>query len=207
LLLDGDSNPAFNTNLAIAIANAKLGQLSKTAIEAAIARGQGKSVSGVPLESVVVEAMLPHGVAAILEYQTEYKAKVLQDTRLIINKNGGTVTPTSFLFDKKGKIWFQEGTEFGVDEVMDDAIEAGATDIAMEDGRLVLETEPADLSAVTQNLPEKYKRLIERSELMYDPKEEARVKLDSLQSSQLSTIIDLIEDESSLQNIYLNVDV
>ena len=47
------------------MANAKKGQVSAKTIEAAIARGQGKSISGAPLENVTIEAMLPHRVAAI----------------------------------------------------------------------------------------------------------------------------------------------
>jgi transcriptional/translational regulatory protein YebC/TACO1 len=200
----GGPDPNMNSKLAVAIANAKKSQLSKTSIESAIAKGQGKSLSGAPLENLTVEAMLPYGVAAMIEYQTESKAKVLQDIRALINKKGGNITPTSFLFEKKGKIWFQEQESVGVDEAMDEAIEAGATDITIEDGKLVVETEPTNATVVSQRLQDRLKLHAERSEIVFDPKEESMIELTDEQTSELSSLLDMIEDEPSLQNIYLN---
>ncbi len=204
MIADGGPDPNLNSKLAIAIANAKRGQLSKTSIESAIAKGQGKSLSGAPLENLMVEAMLPHGVAAMIEYQTESKGKVLQEIRKLINKRGGSLTPTSFLFERKGKIWFQAKSAIGVDEAMDQAIEAGATDIAMEDGQLIVETEPTDLTAVSQRLQDSLKLQVEQSEIIFEPKQESMVELSSTQSAETSSLIDMIEDEPSLQNLYVN---
>ncbi|RMZ83598.1 hypothetical protein DV738_g962, partial [Chaetothyriales sp. CBS 135597] len=182
----GGADPSLNSKLAIAIANAKRGQLSKSSIESAIAKGQGKSLSGAPLENVTVEAMLPHGVAAIIEYQTESKAKVLQDIRALINKKGGSITPTAYI----------------VDDVLEEAIEAGATDVTSEDdGQVVVETEPADVVAVSERLQERLKAQVERVEIIMEAKEDAMVELDSNQAADLEGLIELIEDEPSLQNV------
>ena len=132
----------MNSRLAHAINVAKKGQLSKTAIEHAIARGQGKSMSGQALENVTIEAMLPHGVAAMIECQTDNKARTLTDIRYIISKAGGTATPTAFLFEKKGRISFEAQEKVGVEDALEDAIEAGALDIVAEEEKLVVETEP-----------------------------------------------------------------
>ena len=202
--VDGGPDPNLNTKLALAIANAKRGQLSKTAIEAAIAKGQGKSLSGAPLETVTVECMLPHGVAAIVEYQTESKIRVLQDVRVILNKNGGTVTPTAFLFEKKGRILFQQQDQLGEDEVLDEAIDAGATDVTTEEGRLVVETAPSDVSVVSERLQERLKLQVERAEIIFDPNEESLVELSEDQSAELERVVDLIQEEPSLQNVYVN---
>ena len=148
--------------------------------------------------------MLPHGVAAIIEYLTETKMKVLQDVRVIVNKFGGTVTPTSFLFEKKGKIWFQEKEGLGEDEVLDEAIEAGATDVSTEEGKIVVETAPSDASVVAERLKEKLKLQVERMEIVFDPNEESVVELSEDQSADLERIMDRLEDEPSLQNVYLN---
>ncbi|RMD41466.1 hypothetical protein DV735_g3635, partial [Chaetothyriales sp. CBS 134920] len=182
----GGADPSLNSKLAIAIANAKRGQLSKSSIESAIAKGQGKSLSGAPLENVTVEAMLPHGVAAIIEYQTESKAKVLQDIRALINRRGGSITPTAYI----------------VDDVLEEAIEAGATDVISEDdGQVVVETEPADVMAVSERLQERLKAQVERVEIVMEAKEDAMIDLDSTQSAELEGLIELIEDEPSLQNV------
>lgn len=156
---------------------------------------------------MTVEAILPHGVAAIIEYQTESKLKVLQDIRALIGKRGGTVTPTSFLFERKGKVWFQEQDGIGVDEAMDQAIEAGATDITLEDGKLVVDTEPADVVVVAEQLQANLKLQLERSDIVFEPKEETMVSLESAQATELSSLLEAMEDEPSLQNIYVNAEI
>src|ERR1700743_2134873 len=140
----------MNSRLAHAISVAKKGQLSKTAIENAIAKGQGKSPSGQALENVPIEAMLPHGVAAMIECQTDNKARTLMDIRYTIGKAGGTTTPTAFMFEKKGRVSFEEQDKVGAEDALEDAIEAGALDISLEERKLIVETEPADVMAVAQ---------------------------------------------------------
>lgn len=204
-MVDGGPDPNLNSQLAIAIANAKRGQLSKTSIESAIARGQGKSASGLPLEAVTIEAMLPHGVAAIIECQTEQKARVIQDIRSIIGKKGGNVTPTAFLFDRIGRIWFEAKDEVGVDEVMDDAIDAGATDITMENDKIVVDTDPAEVASVSKELVQRLRLQLDRTEIMFIPKEDSLVTLDNVQGEEVQNLLDLLDEEPSLQNLYVNM--
>jgi transcriptional/translational regulatory protein YebC/TACO1 len=149
--------------------------------------------------------MLPHGVAAVIEYQTDSKARVLQDVRSIIKRAGGTVTPTSFLFEKKGRIWFEKKDDLGVDDVLDDAIEAGAVDVESEDGQLIVDTDPKDVTSLAQRLCEKFGLTLEKSEILYDPKEDSMIELKDDQSAELEIIVGSIEDDPGLQNIYMNV--
>jgi len=149
--------------------------------------------------------MLPFGVAAVIEYQTDQKARLLQDIRSIIKRAGGSVTPTSFLFEKKGRIWFQRKPEVSVDDVLDEAIEAGAMDVEDEDGQLIVDTDPKDTTSLAQRLCQKFGLSLEKSEILYDPKEESMVELQEEQSTELDIIIDSIENDPGLQNIYMNV--
>jgi transcriptional/translational regulatory protein YebC/TACO1 len=188
----------------LAIANAKRGQLSKPSIEHAIAAGQGKSVTGAALENLTLEVMLPATVAAIIECQTDNKIRTLHEVRHILTRNGGTLTPTAFLFEKKGKIWFGEKADVGADNIMDEAIEAGATDITTEDGMIVVETEPSDVTAVAAKLQELFKLQIHRSGIIYDANEDTMVELDEKQGEDLQRIIELVEDDPAVQNVYTN---
>lgn len=202
----GGPDPALNSRLATAIVNAKKGSLSKTSIESAIAKGQGKSLSGASLENVTIEAMFPYGVAAVIECQTDCKARVLQDLRNIIKIRGGTVTPTSFLFEKKGRIWFDGKDGVGVDDVLDEAIEAGALDVEVEEGnKLVVDTDPSDITTVAQRLVDRFGLQLDRTEILHDPRSETMVSLGDDEGSELNDIIDMIEAEPSLQNVFVNV--
>lgn len=156
------------------------------------------------MENVTIECLLPHGVAAIIECQTESKNRVLNDIRHILSKNGGTVTPTAFLFEKKGRIWFQEQEELGEDEVLEEAIEAGATEVTTEEGKLIVDTSPSDVSIVSGRLQERFNLQVERAEILFDPNEDTLVELSEVQSTEVQRVLDQIEEEPSLQNLYIN---
>ena len=194
----------MNTALAYAINNARKAQVSKEALEKAIAKGQGKSLSGAALDNVLIEAMLPHGVAAIMEGQTENKNRIVADVKSIVQRAGGVLTPTAFSFEKKGKIWFRPHESIGLDEAMDDAIEAGAEDITSDDGQLVVETAPALVSSVGQRLHSALGLEVEKSQILFDPKEETLAKLDETQASELQLVLDQLEDLDDLQEVYIN---
>lgn len=197
----------MNTNLAFAIATAKKAQISKEAIETAIAKGQGKGLNGVSLDNVLLEAMLPYGVAAIMEGQTENKNRVLADVKMIVQRAGGSLSPTAFSFEKKGKIWFRQHDSIGIDEAMDEAIEAGAEEITQEEGQLVVETVPEMLSAVSQRMQKALGLEVERSQILYDPKEETLAKVNEVQASEIQAILDQLDELDDLQEVYTNVDM
>lgn len=201
----GGSDPALNPRLVAAIANAKKGALSKASIESAVARGQGKSTSGAALESLTIEAMLPFSVGAVIECQSDQKLRTLQDIRSMIARRGGSITPTSFLFERKGKVVFEKKDGISSDQVLDQAIEAGATDVDMDDaGRLVVETEPSQLSSVVKQLSDSLGLNVETSEIVHDPKEDTMVSLKDEHMTEVVDLVALIEEDPSVQDVYIN---
>lgn len=173
-------------------------------IEVAILRGQGKSLANLPLESVIIEALLPHGVAVVVECETDNKKRTLQDIRIIINKAGGTVGPTAFLFEKKGRIHFEKQDKIGIDEALEEAIEAGALDIVEEEGRLVVETPPTELTAIAERLQESLKIHVEKTEVVYVPNDDTMVSLTDKQAEEIQPILDALEADASCQALYIN---
>ncbi|CEL01690.1 Putative DUF28 domain protein (AFU_orthologue; AFUA_6G04090) [Aspergillus calidoustus] len=199
-------DPKFNPRLALALANAKRAGIPKTLIEAAIARGQGMSVTGEALESVTIEAIFPHSVAAVIECQTESKARCLQDVRHIVKDAGGTATPTAYLFEKKGKVVFERKDGVSADECLDQAIEAGATDItADEEGRVVVYTEPTETKDVGEALCKAVGLTIEELEIIWAPNEDTLVELkDEAQTQDIEDLLGALHEEPSVRDIYLN---
>lgn len=184
--------------------NAKRGQLSKTSIEFAIAKGQGKSPSGQALENVTIEAMLPHGVAALIECQTDSKNRTIADVRNIVNRAGGTITPTAFLFEKRGRISFEEQAKVGVDEALEEAIDAGALDITTEENKLVVETPPPEMMEIAQRLQDRLGLRVDKAEVVYVPNEVSMVALSEDRAVEVQNVLDSLEEEPSLQNVFVN---
>lgn len=196
----------FNPRLAQAIASAKRAGLPKASIDSAIARGQGRSTSGAVLESLTVEAILPSSVASVIECQTDEKARALQDIRNIIKTSGGTVTPTSYLFEKKGRIVFEKVDGIQIQDIFDAAIEAGAKDVDTdEDGRLIVDTEPAQTKSIAQTLAEATGLKVESSEIIWDPNRDTMVELESdKEAKELNTVVSMIQEDPSVQDVYIN---
>ncbi|KAL9106808.1 MAG: hypothetical protein Q9227_008230 [Pyrenula ochraceoflavens] len=205
---DGGPDPNFNPRLVDVISNAKKSGFSKSSIEAAIAKGQGKSSTGLPLEPITIEAVLPHKVGAVIECLTESKARTLQDVRATITKRGGTIKATKFLFQKKGRNVFQKADGIGTDTVLEQAIDAGALEVDLdEEGRLVVETEPdrGTLGNVARAIQESFQLQLESSDIIYDPVPETTVDLDESEYSIVESLVDMIQEDSSVQDVFLNL--
>ena len=166
----------FNPRLATIITAAKKQGFPKASIESAIARGQGRSPTGTALESLTIEAMVPPSVAIIVECQTDSKARTLNDVKLAIKESGGTMTPTSHMFDRKGKIVFVGSQGIGEEDIFDQAIEAGALDVQMEeDSKVVVYAESSHTTAVADALATSSGLKVESLDIIWDPKEDMMV--------------------------------
>ena len=198
-------DPAFNPRLTQHLAVAKKAGFAKSSIEAAILKGQGKSSSGAALESLIIEAMLPSQTACVIECLTDNKARTLADVRNVVTKFGGNITSTAFLFDKKGRIVFEQKDGIGVDEILDQAIEAGAIDVsADEEGKLIVDTETADMNTVAQTLAQAMGLTVESAEIIYDPKEDMMVEVDEAVASKVEKILELVREDPGVQDVFLN---
>ncbi|KAJ5718281.1 hypothetical protein N7488_003927 [Penicillium malachiteum] len=199
-------DPKYNPRLTLALSNAKRASIPKIVIEAAIARGQGLSVTGQALESLTIEAMLPGSVAAVIECQTDQKLRVLQDVRHAIKTYGGTVTPTTFLFEKKGRVAMEQKDGVNADDYLDHAIEAGATDIVTdEEGRLVVFTDPSETKKVGETFSKSAGLTIEELEIFWDPNPDTLVEVqDEEHIKAIDSILGALRDEPGVQDIYLN---
>ena len=170
------ADPQSNPQLANIITTAKKQALPKASIESAIARGQGRSVTGAALESFSIEAMVPPSVAVIVECQTDSKARTLNELKATIRYSGGTITPTTHMFDRKGKIVFEASRGVEEGEMFDQAVEAGAIDVQTEeDGKLVVYTEPSHTTAVADKMATSSGLNVQSLDIIWDPKEDMMV--------------------------------
>ncbi|KAI9802829.1 MAG: hypothetical protein M1833_001428 [Piccolia ochrophora] len=202
------ADPRFNPRLESAITNAKQGGFPKASIESAIARGQGRTATGASLEPLTIEAMLPPSIAVVIECQTDGKARAMQDLRLIVKEHGGTATPTTYLFKKRGRIVFKNSNRsLSSDDVLEVAAEAGAEDVETdEDGNIVVYTEPSDTRSTTSALGQTLALEVASSDIVWDPNEDTMVDLTTEESAKaLDGFLEELEAHPSVQDVYTNV--
>src|SRR5204863_2450446 len=146
---EGGGDPTGNSALALAIQKARDASMPKDNIERAIAKGTGEGVDMDQIEAVLYEGYGPGGVALLIEALTENRNRTGADVRHLLGKHGGSLGEpgsVAYLFDKRGLIVI-DGERYSEDDLMP-AIEAGAEDIAEEDGVFEVLTEPAQLTGV-----------------------------------------------------------
>jgi transcriptional/translational regulatory protein YebC/TACO1 len=177
-------------------------------MEAAIARGQGKSTSGAALQKVTIEFIMPPTIAMIIDAETDNSNRTLGDLRHLIKVHGGNVTPTSYLFKKKGCVVFEKDEKkLGVDDVMDEAIEAGAEDLELDDdGNIVVWTDPSMTTATAESLTKAFDIKVANSDIIWDANEDTKVPLETGDMVQkLVAFIDAARDNQNVQGVYANV--
>lgn len=198
---DADSNPRLRT----AILKAKAANMPKDNVERAIKKGTGE-LEGVNYEELTYEAYAPGGVAVLIEVLTDNKNRAAADVRNILNKAGGslaTAGAVSRLFKRKGLITF-DGEKYTEDQIMEAALEGGAEDVTSSDGVIEVVTSPEDFEAVLNTLNDKnYESMSAEISMVPD----AEVALDKDATGKVLRMIDRLEENDDVQNVYHNLEV
>ncbi|KAK4165349.1 transcriptional regulator-domain-containing protein [Cladorrhinum sp. PSN259] len=203
------ADPSSNPGLAAAIHAAKKASLPKDKLEAALARGQGKATSGEALESFIFEAVVPPSIALIVDCETESKLRLMQDLNSLVKKADGSASSTKFFFTRVGRVIFEKSENgVGVDQIMDDAIEAGAEDLENDaDGNIVVWTQPSGTSQIVQAIGSKYGLKATSADIFWTPNEDTKAKIDkSEEHIKFQTLLDSLANYPDVQAVYCNVD-
>lgn len=196
---DQEANPRLRT----AIIKARGANMPKDNIDRAIKKGTGE-LEGVNYEELIYEAYAPGGVALFIEVLTDNKNRAAADVRNILNKGGGSLATSgavSRLFKRKGIITF-DGEKYTEDEIMEAALEGGAEDVALSDGIIEVSTAPEDFETVMNALTEKnYESMSAEISMVPD----AETELDNEATAKVMRMIDRLEENDDVQNVYSNI--
>ena len=201
----GSADPAANSRLRDCIAKAKAANGPNDNIERIIkkAAGEGNANS---FEDVTYEGYGPSGVAVIVEALTDNRNRTAADVRHAFDKFGGNLGTTgcvSFMFNKKGVIVVErEGLD--EDTVMSDALEAGASDFAADGDVFEISTDPADFSGVREDLESKGYTFVS-AEVEMVPDTYTKIE-DPEVVIKMQKMLDLLEDNDDVQNVWHNWD-
>ncbi|KAI0429180.1 duf28 domain-containing protein [Xylaria sp. FL1042] len=216
-------DPNLNSQLASVISIAKKAGMPKASIDVAIARGQGKSETGVGLETATLEVMMAPSIAMVIDIESDNKQRALKDLRAIMKKHGGTPTPTAFLFARQGRtvlsydnsddsdnVGHAKGTAGGMadfDDVMMQALEAGAEDVEKdEEGNIVLWTQPNMTHQVAQDTAKALGLNILSSEIIWSCTSD-KVKVDDTEvADTLAKLLSVVREYPDVQAVYINAE-
>ena len=202
----GGADPNSNSQLKNIIAKAKSINMPNDNINRSIKKASGE-LNTVNYESMTYEGYGVNGSAVIVYALTDNKNRTASDVRHIFDKFGGSLGNNgcvSYLFNKKGVIYVQRGTGISDDDMMMIALDSGAEDITIEDEVFEIYTTPDDFESVKTNL-ESNSITIADSSLDLVPTN--YVELSEDKETTFLKMIDALEDNDDVQEVYHNVDL
>ena len=200
----GGGDPAANPRLKTAILKARASNMPKDNIERAIKKGTGET-DGKTYEELVYEGYGPGGVAVLVEVLTDNKNRAAADVRNLFDKNGGKLGVSgsvSRMFGRKGTIAY-DAEKVSEDVVMEVGLEAGADDIVNEDGVISVTCDPSVFDKVLEALQEKGLESLSAEVAMVA---DASASVDATTAAKVQKLIDKLEENDDVQNVYTNVE-
>ena len=204
---EGGPDPNNNSKLRDVIAKAKAANMPNDTIDRGIKKAAGDA-SSVNYEQLTYEGYGPGGVAIIVEALTDNHNRTAASVRSAFSKGGGNIGTqgsVSFMFDEKGQIVVdKEECELSADDLMMEALDAGAEDFNESDDSYEIITSPNDFSAVREAL-EKKGIPMASADITMIPQNYVSVT-DENTLNQLNRILDLLDEDDDIQAVYTNLE-
>ncbi|NLM54379.1 MAG: YebC/PmpR family DNA-binding transcriptional regulator [Firmicutes bacterium] len=202
---EGGPDPDSNFKLRLAIEAARAVNMPNDNIERAIQRGVG-GLDGDSYEEVIYEGYGPNGVAIMLAALTDNRNRTAGELRHRFSKFGGNLGESgcvAWMFDRKGLLVLErEGQD--EDEVMLQALEAGADDVIVNEDVFEITTDPTAFAQVKQDLESGGMRFL-GAEISWIPK--SLVPITAEQEASITKLIDALEELDEVQDVYTNYEV
>ncbi len=202
---EGGPDPDSNPRLRLAIANARGVNMPKDNIQRAINKANEKDSAN--YIEIVYEGYAPHGVAIIVECATDNQQRTISNIRSYFNKHGGSLSTSgslNFIFDQKGVFRINREHIPNFDDFMLEIIDAGAEDVVEEDDMVIIYT-PRENFGTMQKTLEKLNIEADSSKLERIPNTFVKVEKD--QAIKILKLIDLLEDDDDVQEVYHNMEL
>ena len=202
----GGPDPNNNAKLRDVIAKAKAANMPNDNIQRGIkkAAGEGASVNYV---NNIYEGYAPGGIAMIVDTLTDKVNRTVGNVRMYFDKCGGSLGVSgcvSYLFDNLGVIVIEKG-DLDEDEVMMTALDAGADDVIPDEDVFEIRTAPENFSQVRETLEKAGTYKILSAEVTMVP--QSTTELDKEASAKVQRLIDMLEADDDVQNVYHNADL
>jgi YebC/PmpR family DNA-binding regulatory protein len=197
-------DPDMNFALRLAVDKARAANMPLANIQRSIDRGSGK-LGGEQIQELLYEGYGPGGVAILVECATDNINRTYPEVRLAFSKHGGRLAEkgaVAFQFDHKGMIRVKGTTG---DELMLQALEAGAEDVQEEDGDSIIYTHHSDLAKVRDALKAQGLNITE-AELTYVPNTTVEVT-DKETAGKIMRLMDALEALDDVTNTHVNFDI
>jgi YebC/PmpR family DNA-binding regulatory protein len=200
--LDTNNNPRLRS----AITGARSLNLPKDRIDRALQKASDPSDGDNYIE-MRYEGFVPGGIAIIVETLSDNKNRAVSEVRSAFTKSGGNLGETgsvSFMFDRLGRIDYPADVA-SADDVMESAIESGASDVESTDTDHTIYTDIEAFAGCLEYMSNKYGAPLE-SEIEWKPQNSIMIT-DEEKAIKLLRLVDLLEESDDVQKVFGNYEI
>jgi YebC/PmpR family DNA-binding regulatory protein len=201
----GDVNG--NPTLYDAVQKARKNSVPLDNIERAVKRGSGAEAGGADWQTIMYEGYGPSGVALLVECLTDNRNRAATDVRVALTRNGGSMADpgsVSYMFARKGVVIVPKTEGMTEDDILMVVLDAGAEEVNDLGESFEIVSEATDMVGV--------RKAIQEAGLDYESAEASflpsvSVDLDEEGARKVFRLIEALEDNDDVQNVYANFDV
>ena len=200
------ADPSGNMRLKLALQKARENNIPKENIQRAIQKGQG-TLEGSSYEEITYEGYGIGGVALLVETMTDNRNRTAAEMRHIFSKNGGNMGESgcvSWMFHKKGLVLIDKTPELQEEDLLAIVLDAGAEDMSSDEDQFEVTCAPEDFEGLVNAL-EAANIKWESAEISMIP--ETTIALSGDDATRLMRLVDALEEQDDVQNVYGNFDV
>jgi YebC/PmpR family DNA-binding regulatory protein len=198
-------DPGGNPRLRTAIDAARAVNMPNDNIDRAIKKGTGE-LAGESYEEITYEGYGPGGAAILVEATTDNANRTVAEVRHAFTRSGGNLAASNsvaWMFERKGQIVL-DAAKYPEDQVLEAALDAGATDFVRDGDQYLVTTAPMELHAVQDALKAK-KYAVESAELAMVPK--STVKVEGADAVRLLKLMESLEELDDVSKVFSNFDI
>ena len=203
----GGADMSGNPTLVDAVQKAKKTSVPNHNIDNAIKRGSGQLGDAVDYQTIIYEGYAAGGVALLIECLTDNKNRAAADVRTIMSRNGGTMGDpgsVAYNFSRRGVVSVTKTDDMTEDDILLAVLDAGAEEVKDRGSGFEVITEPHDMVAA--------RTALQNAGIEYDSADVEfvpglLVEIDAETARKVFRLVDALEDNDDVQNVYGNFDV
>jgi YebC/PmpR family DNA-binding regulatory protein len=200
---EGVPDPEMNAKLRAAILNAKAENMPKDNIDAAIKRASGKDAD--TITEVTFEGKGANGVQYFIECATDNNARTVANIKSYFNKQGGQLLQNGaleFMFSRKAVFEIEKRAGIDVDSLELELIDFGLQDLQESDDTIYIYGDYTEFGNISKGLE---KLGVMPKKAMLQRISTAPVELTDEEYEKAEILIDKIEDDEDVVNVFTNI--
>jgi YebC/PmpR family DNA-binding regulatory protein len=198
---DLDANP----RLRLVVNTAKAANMPAENIKRAIMRGTGE-LPGVSYEEINYEGYGPGGVAIFMRTLTDNRNRTVAELRHILSKNGGNLGEggcVAWMFDRKGYLVVEKSAA-SEEKLLDLVLSNGGDDMREDGDNYEIFSAPESFETLKAAL-EAASIPLAASEVSMVPQN--YIKLEGKEAQTMLKLMEALEDQEDIQNVWANFDI